>query len=73
MRVFIKYERGSLARARESAKIVAALILSPAAALLLAPLASRRMAPLCKFAPAMGKLAAVFGARYDEYAVTHGQ
>jgi hypothetical protein len=31
------------------------------------------MAPLCKFARAAGKLAAMFGARYDEYAVTHGQ
>lgn len=73
MRVFIKYERGCFARARESAKIAAVLILSPAAALLAAPVASRRMAPLCKFARAMGKLAALFGARYDEYAVTHGQ
>ena len=73
MRVFIKYERGISARLREGAKIAAALVLSPAAALLVAPLASRRMAPLCKFARAMGKLAAMFGARYDEYAVTHGQ
>jgi GT2 family glycosyltransferase len=73
MRVFLKYHCGFLERARESMKIAAALILSPAAALLVAPLASRRMAPLCKFARAMGKLAATFGARYDEYAVTHGQ
>jgi GT2 family glycosyltransferase len=73
MRVFIKYENGFIARAQESAKIAAALVLSPAAALLVAPLASHRMGPLCKFARAMGKLAAVFGARYDEYAVTHGR
>jgi succinoglycan biosynthesis protein ExoM len=73
MRVFNKYERSFFARARESAKIAAALILSPVAALLVAPLASHRMAPLCKFARAVGKLAAMFGARYDEYAVIHGQ
>jgi GT2 family glycosyltransferase len=73
MRVFIKYRKGLLAHARESAKIAAALILSPPAAILFVPLASRRMAPLCKFARAAGKLAALFGARYDEYAVTHGQ
>ncbi|HEY3636580.1 MAG TPA: glycosyltransferase [Rhizomicrobium sp.] len=73
MRVFIKYERGLLTRAKESMKIAGALLLSPIAAILLAPSARRRMAPLCKFARATGKLAALFGARYDEYAVTHGQ
>ncbi|HTT81958.1 MAG TPA: glycosyltransferase [Rhizomicrobium sp.] len=73
MRVFIKYENSFFSRARECAKIVAALTLSPPAALLLAPSASHRMAPLCKFARAAGKLAALLGARYDEYAVIHGQ
>ena len=32
-----------------------------------------RMLPVCKFARAAGKLAATFGVRYDEYAVTHGR
>ncbi|HEX4079750.1 MAG TPA: glycosyltransferase [Rhizomicrobium sp.] len=73
MRVFIKHERGFAARAREAAKIAGAMCLSPALAVLLAPLPARRMMPLCKFARASGKLAAAFGARYDEYAVTHGQ
>jgi GT2 family glycosyltransferase len=73
MRVFIKYERGVVAHVQEIAKIAAALLLSPVAALFVAPLASRRMAPLCKFARATGKLAAMFGAKCDEYAVTHGQ
>lgn len=73
MRVFIKHRSGAIAHTRESAKIAAALLLSPIAAILLLPLASRRMGPLCKFARAAGKLAALFGARYDEYAVTHGQ
>ncbi|MGH6877037.1 MAG: glycosyltransferase family 2 protein [Rhizomicrobium sp.] len=73
MRVFIKHQRGFAARVSEAAKIAGALVLSPALALLLAPLPARRMMPLCKFARASGKLAAAFGARYDEYAVTHGR
>jgi len=73
MRVFIKHEHGFAARVREAAKIAGAMCLSPALALVLAPLPKRRMLPLCKFARASGKLAAAFGARYDEYAVTHGQ
>ncbi|HEX4157281.1 MAG TPA: glycosyltransferase [Rhizomicrobium sp.] len=73
MRVLIKHDSGILSRAREGTKIAGALILSLAAAPLLAPVASRRMAPLCKFARAAGKLAAICGARYDEYAVTHGR
>ena len=73
MRVFIKHEHGIAARAKEGAKIAAALILSAPLALLLAPLPAHRMFPLCKFARASGKLAAALGARYDEYAVTHGR
>ncbi len=73
MRVFIKHETNILARLREAAKIAGALLASPPAALVFAPLKSRRMAPLCKFARAVGKLAALLGARYDEYAVTHGR
>lgn len=73
MHVFIKYEHGIAARAKECTKIVSALILSPPLALLLAPLPAHRMLPLCKFARASGKLAAALGARYDEYLVTHGQ
>jgi GT2 family glycosyltransferase len=73
MRVFIKYEHGMYLRVWETVKIATALAISPVAAILAAPLASRRMAPLCKFARAAGKLAAMLGARYDEYTVTHGQ
>ncbi|HEY6578353.1 MAG TPA: glycosyltransferase [Rhizomicrobium sp.] len=73
MRVFIKHERSLVAGAREAAKIAGALVLWPALALLFAPLPERRMTPLCKFARAGGKLAAFFGVRYDEYAVTHGR
>jgi GT2 family glycosyltransferase len=73
MRVFIKHEHGFAERAREAAKIAGAMCLSPPLALMLAPLPKRRMLPLCKFARASGKLAAAFGARYDEYTVTHGQ
>ncbi|MGH6888044.1 MAG: glycosyltransferase family 2 protein [Rhizomicrobium sp.] len=73
MRVFLKYEHAPLARAGEAARIAAALAVSPSLALLLAPFPAKRMMPLCKFARASGKLAAAFGAHYDEYAVTHGE
>lgn len=73
MRVFLKYEHATLARAGEAAKIAAALAISPSLALLLAPFPAKRMMPLCKFARASGKLAAAFGVQYDEYAVTHGE
>jgi succinoglycan biosynthesis protein ExoM len=73
MRVFIKHEHGLSARVIEGAKIAAAFVISPPLALLLAPLPAHRMFPLCKFARASGKLAAALGARYDEYAVIHGQ
>jgi succinoglycan biosynthesis protein ExoM len=73
MRVFIKHEHGMAACAKEGVKIAAALVLSAPLALLLAPLPAKRMFPLCKFARASGKLAAALGARYDEYAVIHGQ
>jgi hypothetical protein len=42
------------------------------AALLLAP-TPRRMRPLEKLFRALGKLAAMCGARHQEYAVIHGQ
>jgi GT2 family glycosyltransferase len=73
MRVFLKHEHASLSRAGEAAKIAAALAISPSLALLLAPFPTKRMMPLCKLARASGKLAAAFGVRYDEYAVTHGE
>lgn len=73
MRVFIKHERGFVARAREAAKIVAALLVSPVLVVLFAPMSEWRMLPLCRIARAAGKLAAALGAHYDEYAVIHGQ
>ena len=73
MRVFIKHNAMLRERLMESAKIAAALTLSPPLALLSAPIAELRMLPVCKFARAAGKLCAALGLRYDEYAVTHGQ
>lgn len=73
MRVFIKHNRALREMLMESAKIVAALTLSPPLALLSAPIAELRMLPVCKFARAAGKAAAALGVRYDEYAVIHGQ
>ncbi len=72
MRVFLKYEPGLLARAREAAKIAGVFFLAPALALVCAPLPAWRLAPFCRLWRAAGKLAAVFGSHYTEYAVVHG-
>jgi glycosyltransferase involved in cell wall biosynthesis len=73
MRVFIKHTCTLSEKLIENAKIAGALALSPPLALLVAPVAEWRMVPICKFARALGKLAALCGVRYDEYVVVHGQ
>ena len=60
-------------RLRESGKILGTLLLSGPAALILAPSPNRRAAPLEKLFRAAGKLSAMFGSRYQEYAVIHGE
>jgi len=71
MRVLMKhgFENGI---AMEVAKILGAILLSPPAALTLAA-SPRRAVPLQKLFRALGKGAALLGARYNEYAVVHGQ
>jgi len=69
MRVLLKH-RPKL-RFAEFFKIAAALLLCLPAALLLAPTA-RRMMPLEKMFRAAGKLGALCGAQYQEYAIVHG-
>ncbi len=71
MRVLLKhgFEKGL---AMELAKILGAIALSPLAALALA-LSPRRAVPLQKLFRAVGKLTALLGARYNEYAVVHGR
>jgi succinoglycan biosynthesis protein ExoM len=73
MRVLMKHERGLVARLSEGAKIGAALMLAPVMAVLFVPLPRLLMLSACKLARALGKLAALCGIRYDEYAVVHGQ
>jgi GT2 family glycosyltransferase len=72
MRVLLKHRPGLAPRLTELSKIAAALLLGLPAALLLAP-TPRRMRPLEKLFRALGKLAAMCGARHQEYAVIHGQ
>jgi GT2 family glycosyltransferase len=72
MRVFLKHRPGGAAIAVEIAKILAALLLSPFAAVILAASSNRRAMPLQKLLRAAGKLTAMLGLRYNEYAVVHG-
>ena len=59
--------------AAEILKIAGSLLLSPPAAAILAVSPNRRVLPLQKLFRAAGKLSAMFGARYNEYAVVHGE
>jgi len=71
MRVLLKHRHGLGLRLLELAKIAAALVLAAPATLLLAA-SPRRVQPLEKLFRALGKLAALCGARHQEYAVVHG-
>lgn len=73
MRVLLKHQPGAAVMLRESGKILAALLLSPPLAVILALSPNRRAVPLQKLCRAAGKLTAMFGARYNEYAVVHGE
>lgn len=73
MRVQLKYRLTPWQITVELVKILASLLLSPAAAVILAVSPNCRAIPLQKLCRAAGKLSAMFGARYDEYAVTHGE
>jgi len=69
--VLLKHRAGLGLRLTELAKIAAALVLAAPATLLLA-ITPRRVQPLEKLFRALGKLAALCGARHQEYAVIHG-
>lgn len=73
MRVLLKHSPGPARLAAETLKIAGSLLLSPFAAVILAASPNRRAVPLQKFFRAAGKLSAMFGARYNEYAVVHGE
>jgi hypothetical protein len=72
VRVFLKHAPGSLALAGEIAKIGAALLLSPVMLVILAALPNRRMDALRSLCRAAGKIGALCGLHYHEYATTHG-
>lgn len=73
MRVLLKHGLGARGVAIELLKIVASFLLSPLAALLLAVHPRKRAVPLQKLFRAAGKLGALMGLSYHEYAVVHGE
>ena len=73
MLVLLKHRPGLLRLAVELLKILASLLLSPLAAVILAASPNRRAIPLQKLFRAAGKLSAMAGTRYNEYAVIHGE
>jgi succinoglycan biosynthesis protein ExoM len=73
MRVLLKHRPGPFRVTAELLKILVSLLLSPLAAVILALSPNRRAIPLQKLFRAVGKLSAMFGARYNEYAVIHGE
>lgn len=73
MRVLLKHQISPPQLAIELLKIAGSLLLSPLLAVILAPSPNRRAIPLKKLFRAAGKLSALFGARYNEYAVIHGE
>jgi len=73
MLVLLKHRPGPLRLAVELLKIMASLLLSPLAAVILAASPNRRAIPLQKLFRAAGKLSAMAGTRYNEYAVIHGE
>lgn len=72
MRVFLKFAPARRERVLETARIAGAILLYPLLQILFAPVPERRAEPLCKLYRAMGKIAAVFGRHYHEYATVHG-
>lgn len=72
MRIFLKYRPNLKARFAEGLKIASALLLTPLMALILAAVPNRAADALRRFCRNAGKLSALFGVRYNAYAVTHG-
>lgn len=72
MRVFLKYRPAQTEKFREGVKIAGAILLYPLWQIALAPIPQRRAEPLCKLYRAAGKIAAIFGRHYNEYAAVHG-
>ncbi len=65
--------KGVAPLALESLKIAGALLLSLPLAIILGLSPNHRRAPLVTFCRAAGKLTAMMGVRYNEYALVHGE
>lgn len=72
MRVFLKHAHSTSDSAREGAKIAGALLLSPILFVILGLATNRAVDALRRLCRAAGKIAAIRGRVYNEYAVTHG-
>lgn len=72
MRVFLKHWRSHAEFGREIAKVGAAAIVYTPVAMFGAPFTRRHADALCKLCRAAGKMTALLGHRYDEYATVHG-
>jgi glycosyltransferase involved in cell wall biosynthesis len=73
MRVFLQYREDFGAVMRELAKIGGAFVAAPFLTLIRLPQASRRLDGLRLLCRAAGKVVALFGRHYHEYATTHGK
>ena len=73
MQVLLKHQPGAPRLAVELLKILASLLLSPLAAAILALSPNRKARALQKLFRAAGKLSAMCGRRFNEYAVVHGE
>jgi len=72
MRVTLKHESTLPAMMRECVKIAGAFLLFPILFPVSIPFAARRAEPLWTLCRAAGKIAAIFGNHFNEYAVVHG-
>jgi len=72
MRVFLKHRPSAPAVAKEMAKIAGVLLLLPPALVIFGIVPNRAADALRRLFRAAGKIAAMTGRRYDEYAIVHG-
>lgn len=73
MRVMLKHGMSFGERTREIAKIISAVVLAPFAYLTFIADPSRSADAIRRVFRAAGKIAALFGRHYNEYAATHGK
>ncbi len=73
MRIFLKHHATPRRRIKEFGKIALALLLSPILLVILAAIPNCAADMLRRFVRNLGKVAALLGQHYNEYAVTHGE